>query len=372
MTRNASMNQLFAEHKPSLMRALSLLQPHHEAIRTEWRKKLGRAGMIAREIDAFSHLTIDAQSELLNAGDFDEFRRELEAQALLLETRGISEAQVAIALGLYLECCMPHLFAAGGHGREPAMAVIQLIALMEWGLLRRFAAYRETAVRRVQERERHSLSRDLHDDIGHNLLVLKLYLEMMTMDLSKGDVAHIGSKLQEAMALVSYAVDSVRRLMLDLGPAMLSQFGFLRAIRIYSRQFSLRTGIEVKVEASGVPEKLPAGHETALYRVVQGALSNVLQHAQAKHVRLNIHTTKQLLMMSIEDDGRGFEVGATLPQRAFGLMAMRERVELLGGKFHIASSPTRAGSRRHGTRIEIDLPFDHEDLPTGSRREVGY
>ena len=365
MSRGASTKQLFADTRAPLAKAIQLLRPHHTAIRAAWEKKLHAAGLIEQEIDALSHLTLDAQSELLGSKNFDEIREELESQALLLEGKGLLESEVVAGLGIYLECCLPYLFAAGPKGREPAVALARVIAAIESSLLRSYAGNREAALRRVQERERHSLSRDLHDDIGHNLLVLKLYLEMMTMDLNKGEVANLGSKLQEAMALVSYAVDSVRRLMLDLGPAMLSQFGFLRAIRIYSRQFSLRTGIEVKVEASGMPERLSSAQETALYRVVQGALSNVLQHAHAKHVTLNLHATRRLLILSIEDDGSGFDVSGTLPQRAFGIMAMRERVELLGGKFHIASSMARGGGRRHGTRIEIDLPIETDEEGDG-------
>jgi len=212
--------------------------------------------------------------------------------------------------------------------------------------------------RRLQERERQSFSHDLHDDIGHNLLVLKLYLEIMATDLKRGDFSQLQSKLEEALALVSYAVDSVRRLMLDLGPAMLAQFGFLPALKIYARQFILRTGIQVHLEEANLPENLPSSYETALYRVLQGALSNVVQHSHAKHVKVRLGSVKRsVLVMSLEDDGKGFALASTLSQQAFGLTAMRERIERIGGKFHIESWPLRPGSRRHGTRIEVDLPL---------------
>ena len=360
MMRGVMTRQLFVEIKTPLMRALHVLRPHYDEILASWQKKLRAAGLSDEEIESLGSLTLDAQSELLEAGNYDDLRREFEGQALILEGRGLPEAQAIVAMGLYLECCLPHLFAAGAKGREPSLALARLISAVESVLLSSYASNREVSLRRVQERERHSLSRDLHDDIGHNLLVLKLYLEMMMMDMKKGDVASVESKLQEALALVSYAVDSVRRLMLDLGPAMLSQFGFLRALRIYARQFTLRTGIEIQVEDSHVPEKLAPGQETALYRVLQGALSNILQHSHAKHVKLNIGATRTNLLMTIEDDGAGFDIARTLPQRAFGIMAMRERVELLGGRFHMESSSARPGSRHHGTRIEIDLPLEGE------------
>jgi signal transduction histidine kinase len=360
MMRGVMTRQLFAEMKTPLLRALHVLRPHYDEILAAWQTKLHAAGLSDEEIESLASLTLDAQSELLEAVNYDGLQHELERRALGLEGRGLPEAQLIVAMGLYLECCLPHLFAAGAKGKEPALALTRLIGGIESVLLSSYASNREASLRRVQERERHSLSRDLHDDIGHNLLVLKLYLEIMTMDMKKGDVANVEFKLQEALALVSYAVDSVRRLMLDLGPAMLSQFGFLRALRIYARQFTLRTGIDVQVEDSELPEKLASGQETALYRVLQGALSNVLQHSRAKHVKLKIAATRTNLLMTIEDDGAGFDITRVLPQRAFGIMAMRERVELLGGKFHIESSLLRPGSRHHGTRIEIDLPIEED------------
>ena len=270
----------------------------------------------------------------------------------------MSQAYSAAALGFYLECCLPYLLSTDKKGKEPALALARLVAAAQFLTLSSSATEGAANWRRLQERERLSFSRDLHDDIGHNLLVLKLYLEMMATDLKRGDISQLQSKVEEALALVSYAVDSVRRLMLDMGPAMLAQFGFLPALKIYARQFTLRTATQVHVEEANLPENLPSSYETALYRVLQGALSNIVQHSRAKHVKVRLGSVKKsVLMMSIEDDGTGFDLAGTLPQRAFGLTAMRERIERIGGKFHIESWPARPGSRRHGTRIEVDLPL---------------
>jgi signal transduction histidine kinase len=328
---------------------LHLIRPHFAAIEAAWKQKLALAGLDAEKIQALAPLSVKAQYKSLESGDFDAYRQAVEEQAQALQSQGLVGAHAVIALGLYLECSLPYLLA-DAKGKEPAVAFSRLVAVTEWIVLWNYAEYRVASIRRLQERERESISRDLHDEIGHNLLVLKLYLEMMAMDLKKGNIAELDSKLQEALALVSYAVDSVRRLMLNMGPAMLSQFGFLHALRIYARQFALRTGTQVQVEEAAVPENLPAGYETALYRVLQGALSNVLQHSRAKHVKLNIGATKRSLVMSIQDDGAGFDVQRILPQRGFGIGAMRERIETLGGRFHIASWPSRPGSR--------DLPLE--------------
>jgi signal transduction histidine kinase len=359
--RNSSAPLLFPEIKVPLLRALQLVRPHFSKIRIAWRKKLGIAGLSTDEIEALAPLALEAHYEHLTSANFEAYRQDLERHAHVLQGNGLVGAQPVIALGLYLECCLPYLLAAGPKGNDPIMALTRLVASAESVILWSYADFRAASIRRLLERERQNFSRDLHDDVGHNLLVLKLYLELMTMDFKKGNVAELESKLEEALALVSYGLDSVRRLMLDLGPAMLSQFGFRHALQIYARQFALRTGIQIQMDAAALPENLPAGYETALYRVLQGALSNALQHSHSKHVKLNIGTTKRSLVMSIEDDGTGFDIKSVLPQRAFGITAMRERIETLGGKFHIESHMARPGSRHHGTRIEIDLALQGDE-----------
>ncbi len=359
--------QLVTEIRTPVQRALDLLRPHFAEIQAAWRKRLASAGIGEEACKELWPLTLEAQHQKLEVGNLEAYWQELERQGQVLERSGLSEADTAAALGFYLECCLPYLLGANQKGKEPALALARLVATAQFLTLSSCATERAANWRKFQERERHSLSRDLHDDIGHNLLVLKLYLEMMTTDLKRGDVSQLQSKMEEALALVSYAVDSVRRLMLDLGPAMLAQFGFLPALKIYARQFTLRTAIQVHMEEANLPENLPSSYQTALYRVLQGALSNIVQHSHAKHVKIRLGSIKNsVLVMSIEDDGTGFDLAGTLPQRVFGLTAMRERIEILGGKFHIESWPVRPGSRRHGTRIEVDLPLRGRGLEEAS------
>src|SRR5204862_5296389 len=113
--------------------------------------------------------------------------------------------------------------------------------------------------RRIDEQERHKLSRDLHDDVGHNLVVLKLYMEMISKDLTQGDSdEQIKPKVEEAKALIANTIESVKRLILDLGPALLEETGLVSAIRLYSRQFSARTGIKASIQDAGVPDTVPS------------------------------------------------------------------------------------------------------------------
>jgi signal transduction histidine kinase len=210
----------------------------------------------------------------------------------------------------------------------------------------------------VYERERRRLSHDLHDEIGHELVVLKLRLELIAADVGQNRLALLTPRLNDALELVGRAIDSVRRLVMDLGPAVFDDLGFLPAIRLYGRQFSASTGIEVTIREGDMPAEIPLSHQTALYRVMQGALSNTLRHAKAKHVTVAFACLKNSqLMMTIEDDGVGFDTNAVRVKQRFGLTAMRERIAVLGGKVHVQSWPASPLGGRRGTRIEVDLPL---------------
>ena len=212
-------------------------------------------------------------------------------------------------------------------------------------------------VTKIYEDERQRLSRDLHDEVGHDLILIKLYLEMIALDTVRPELQPIRPRLTEAISLVSHAIDSVRRLVLDLGPAVFEDLSFLQAVRTYVSQFSARTKISLTLREGHLPTEIPKSHQVAMYRLLQGALSNVLKHSAAKTVKVSLGSMKDaVLIMVIEDDGVGFDTAARLP-RSFGLTAMRERVEVLGGRIHIQSKATGASGKSKGTRIEVDLPL---------------
>jgi signal transduction histidine kinase len=104
------------------------------------------------------------------------------------------------------------------------------------------------------ETERRRLSQDLHDEIGHNLIVLKLYLELMARDYKRGKKEGVIKKLEEAMTLVRQSVNSVRRVIMDLGPAVLDQIGLMPSFKVYACQFSARTGMQVDVRENDILE----------------------------------------------------------------------------------------------------------------------
>jgi signal transduction histidine kinase len=209
------------------------------------------------------------------------------------------------------------------------------------------------------EKERRRLAQDLHDEIGHDLIVLKLYTEVIALELKKGEIPQVRKKLREAISLIKHALKGVRHLVFDLGPAVWSEQGFLSALRLYLSQYADRTGLKVRFSARGLKVELPARYETALYKALQGALSNVAAHANAEHVQIVLSSNAASVVMKIADDGKGFNVGRKLRSQphSFGLRAMRDRIELLGGSIHFMSQPGTRGAARRGTVIEFQLPL---------------
>lgn len=342
-----------------LRAALERLDRHASRIERAWRRLLRRLEPTADEFEWLAALDLPAchqplaqgQRTSASAGDED-YRLAVERGARTLMRAGVPEGHALAAVAFYVEAGIPFL-------GQPA-EVRALVRLSSITLRLVAAAYGEEQVaglRRLDDRERQKLSGDLHDEVGADLIVLKLYVEMIAMELAKGSVAPVGPKLQEALALIAHAIESVRRLTLDLGPAFLDTLGFLPALRSFVRQFSLRTGIPVVLEEAQAPMPIPARHQTVLYRVLRGALSNVAKHSRARHVSVVLRCEREVCVMIIEDDGRGFDVEAQSPERSFGLRAMRERVRSLHGQLAIESRPSRRRGDKSGTRIAVRLPL---------------
>jgi len=350
--RAAWWSALLCEVQVPLSSALERLADHSADIERAWRGKLERLAFSPDEVEALSALTLQVYLPQVRIS-FDAYALALERAGEALALRGMPETRAMAALAAQLESSLPYVSEPAG---ELAAALVRLTFAGGLSLTAGYSNARTTSWRSFGEQERQRLSRDLHDEIGHHLVVLKLYLGMISSELAKARPARIRERLDEATGLVSQAIQSVRRLILDLGPIALEGVGFLPAIKLYARQFSARTGVKVHVRDRGLPQPLPSSHATALYRLLQGALSNVLKHAQARSVRVMVGSTNDSVEMTIEDDGIGFDTG--LPRQAFGLAAMRDRVASLGGRLRVESAAAEVAGRRHGTRIDVELPLE--------------
>lgn len=346
----------------SLDRALRRLQPAFPGIDEEWRRLVRRLSPTREEFDALTEVGLRAHLGQLRASRYDEYLDALRREGRALALRGVPEEHVLLSVAFHLEGTLTHLLQKTPQDRELVLALVRLHSAVQRSLLSGYATTRVSDEQRGEDQDRRNLSRDLHDEVGGDLVVLKLYLEVIAMELDHDRARVARDKIDEALTLTAHALESVRRLTLDLGPDLLDRAGLVPAVRLYSRRFSARTGIAVTTQATDVPD-LSAGQAAALYRVLQGALSNVAKHAKARAVRVSLSGLREaVVVMVIEDDGVGFDVKRETSQRAFGLTAMRERVESLGGRVHIDSHTTvRKGKGGTGTRIEVDLPLRREE-----------
>ena len=205
------------------------------------------------------------------------------------------------------------------------------------------------SLRRVveaQELERRRLARELHDETGQALTSILLGLKALEDKLDHADTRAAAAELRE---LVVTTLQDVRRLAVELRPSALDDFGLIAAVERLSASFSEQTGIEIDFETALVAERLPAEVETALYRIVQESLTNVVKHARARRVSILLARRDGAVKAVIEDDGRGFDP-AEMSSAGFGLVGMRERLALLGGRLEVESSGDT------GTTIAAEVP----------------
>jgi signal transduction histidine kinase len=350
---------LFSGLRRPLRHVLDRLDQDKHRIERAWRSLLHRLEPSPDEHDKLAALDLGACYQQLSLGGRagsatgdEAYRLAIERGARTLVRTAVPEDHALAAVGLYLEACLRYLDRPA-----EARALIRLTAATQGVVAAGYREERVAGLRRLDDRERQKLSGDLHDEVGADLVVLKLYVEMIAVELAKGSVAPVGPKLQEALALIAHAVESVRRLTLDLGPAFLETLGFRAALRSFVRQFSLRTGIKVDLQETDAPIAMPASHETAVYRVLRGALSNVAKHSKARRVTVTLRGTPEVFVMIVEDDGKGFDVRAQGRDRSFGLTAMRERIRDLRGRLSIESRNTGRRGGKSGTRIAVRLPL---------------
>jgi two-component system, NarL family, sensor histidine kinase DevS len=204
------------------------------------------------------------------------------------------------------------------------------------------------ALRRVvsaQELERQRLARELHDETGQALTSILLGLKSVEDAKSATEASAAAAELRE---LVVTTLQDVRRLAVELRPKALDDFGLVSALERLVETFSEQTGIQVDLEPRLGEERLSPDVETTLYRITQEALTNVVKHAQAKRVSIVLTRRSGSVAAVIEDDGRGFSAGSE--GNGLGLLGMRERITLVGGRLDVESSP---GS---GTTLSIEVP----------------
>jgi len=200
---------------------------------------------------------------------------------------------------------------------------------------------------RVQEEERKRISRELHDETGQALMVIRLYLGMMESGITGRNVR---GKIRETVDVVDRTIEGIRRIIGKLSPLVLQELGLVAAIRKEAKDFAKNTGVKARVIIADDVGRLAPGTEQAIYRVVQEALHNVAKHAHAKSVTVQVARDNQMVQVAVEDDGIGIQTRASARDQSFGLAGIKERIAMLGGVSRVISTKGK------GTRIEINVP----------------
>jgi PAS domain S-box-containing protein len=197
----------------------------------------------------------------------------------------------------------------------------------------------------TEETERRKLNRELHDRVAANLSAASLGLNVVRSQLPAQDAAAARERLGALEKLLAETVRQARDLMAELSPPALEDYGLLAALQAHAEVLEARSGLEVSVSGSD-PDPRPAlAVETALFRIAQEALSNVLKHAGVSRAQIELAGAR----LTIRDAGRGFDPGAGAAAPSWGMRTMRERAEAIGASLSVESAP---GS---GTRVTVEL-----------------
>jgi len=248
-----------------------------------------------------------------------------------------------------------------------AWAIIRFLRSFEFETQRKIAALQEEQLHEAQRREamrgkllkqvvsaqeaeRQRIARELHDATGQSLTAIGLGLRGISNTLRQ-DTDKAAENLRQLEGLVARSLDELQRLIADLRPSHLDDLGLPAALRWYAGEVQSRVPLNITVEIDGEPRPIDPVANTALFRVAQEALTNVVKHAQAANVTMRLSYLPSVVMLQVEDDGCGFDVRAQTQRPAWGLLGMEERATLLGGYVAIQSQPG------HGAHVEMMIPY---------------
>lgn len=211
-----------------------------------------------------------------------------------------------------------------------------------------------TRIIQAQENERQRISRQMHDGPAQSLTNLVLQAEIceryMDMDLGRAR-----NELSSLKSKVNGTLQATRQFIFDLRPMILDDLGLEPTLRRYLSAFTEKSHVEANLSVNGIKGRLPQAIEVAIFRIVQEALANVAAHANASMVQISIELDEGELNISVEDNGSGFDpqkLGDGDGQKALGIANMRQRVDMLGGRWHMESEIGR------GTKVEAMVPLE--------------
>jgi signal transduction histidine kinase len=290
------------------------------------RRRTALLALIDR-IDQINQVELVSADAKLNTA-FESLRWRTLLKLGLVMSVGIGLAAFTVRRTLLMETELQHRYEEGARGRQE---------------LQELSARLVSA----QEEERRSISRELHDEVGQSLSALLIEAGNAAARVPP-DSTEVRRHVESIKRLAEASVQVIRNMSLLLRPSMLDDLGLVPALEWQAREVSKRTGLRVQVSADENAGELPDAHKTCIYRVVQEALHNCARHAQARSVTVEVRQEPYKILLSVEDDGRGFDARRV---RGLGLVGMEERVHHLGGALRVHSRPGQ------GTTVAVELPL---------------
>jgi signal transduction histidine kinase len=205
----------------------------------------------------------------------------------------------------------------------------------------------------AQEEERRRISRELHDELGQALAILKLKMRSVKRDL-RADQTAVKDECEQSLQYIDQVIDNVRRLSRNLSPSILEDLGLSAGLKRLVNDFTDCYQVEASLAIGEIDRLFSQKTQIMLYRILQEALTNVGKHAQASQISLGTQMEDGTVTFYVEDDGKGFDVKRTMnsPQKGLGLATMHERVRILGRSLELLSEVGK------GTRISFSIPAE--------------
>jgi PAS domain S-box-containing protein len=205
----------------------------------------------------------------------------------------------------------------------------------------------------IREEERASMAREVHDVLGQQVTCIKMDISWLSKQIATED-PRVKQKLQELTALLDETAIVVRKIASALRPSILDDFGLSEALEWQAKEFEKRSGIKVRCWCALPDLTIPKNITTGLFRICQESLTNVARHAAASEVNISTAAKDHQLILTITDNGKGFDVGKSSQRKTLGLLGMKERTLMIGGRYEITSTPG------HGTTVTVTVPLPED------------
>jgi PAS domain S-box-containing protein len=203
----------------------------------------------------------------------------------------------------------------------------------------------------AREEERIHIAREIHDELGQQLTVLKMDISWLNKKMKALNEPVLIEKTNEILLMLNDTVNTVRRISSDLRPGLLDDLGLAAAIEWHLQEFGKRSGINTEFVTQETEVIIPQTLKTGLFRIFQESITNIARHAEATDVVVELFIEEATISMSITDNGKGFDVTAIGRKKTLGVLGMQERTVMMGGKFRIRRNPEK------GMKVEVNVPI---------------